>query len=1067
MVCFSFSHSSQARGPLFRPWNPRDSCQALERQLPRGPAGVSRPAGRLAAAVLAPCGWQLPAPPPPPPPPLRPGEVRAAISGSRRDAPRIRSGSRLAVGRGKGGAGGASDGKRGGAAAAAACHSGCSPCCFAGPPGASWAAAEGGEGSGALRAWSAAARSGRARCFLPAARLTPRPMWELLPLLLLCLSPPPGPAMPLPPAQNESGPSPAPPATPTLLPTHTEAPALRLNLGLNFQVKVRGQGQPHAGSLPRSQPDAPAHSPAEGGSAGAGQAAEPVPGSTAGPSSTPARAPPAPRPSAPPARPREHGSELGFQVEIGLSAGLSQEAGSVLGGGGGSLLPALADALGIASQGGGPGLFGFTLPPELWKPPEWNVTGSPVEASEDPHPTAEGTLGPGPAESSGSPSAPPGSEEAFVALPACLPDRPDACGSPRPEPGTPPLPPGAPLFVPLHSDWKAALAAWGPAWEAHVYGAGCLFALQAALALLALLALPCRRRLAAPEARLLGLLHLLLLGAGGARAGLLFGQADGRQRERLPALAVRLLRDLPLPCLTSALAVALLLLSRRPRAKLSARPGLRPPCLLALLLLGHFAAAAGAVLAAERLPVLLLASRGLFALLAALLSAALLGCSCLARGEPAQVYDLRSAPPPPPGQGSFASGRRWSRAARAASSAAAFGLLSAGLHAYSVLQALGYGLRPALFGPWPWWALQLSCRLCEAGVGLPLVAFGLHLACGCSAAGCCRRLASRPAKPPPLPRSLHWALSQQEKLAAREPVVRSQSDYLPLCAVSPEGPVEARPGAPAWSVLSLAAEAADPTADFQPPSPIDLRRSIDEALSSEGLLRGSGAFSASSILSLDASPEGPPPRAASCLELGLDDGAAALHQRGTATRPSSPASPRRSAAPGPSPSRGSSLRSSPAPGDPRGPPPERSRASVGQPGVDAALAREESAEVSRQADADGPPARASAGCRRDESVPGLGSSLLGKGRGQVGRGLWPGGRRALPLPTSLCLRAKRRILARKGAGFESPTSAPQLSELLAVQTQLPGLQRTRLNVGTEAMGRASAVAPPPSPPLLA
>ncbi|XP_039189324.1 proline-rich transmembrane protein 4, partial [Crotalus tigris] len=560
-------------------------------------------------------------------------------------------------------------------------------------------------------------------------------------------------------------------------------------------------------------------------------------------------------------------------------------------------------------------------------------------------------LSPGPAESSGSPSVPPGSEEAFVALPACLPDRPDACGSPRPEPGTPPLPPGAPLFVPLHSDWKAALAAWGPAWEAQLYGAGALFALLAALALLALLALPCRRRLAAPEARLLALLHLLLLGAGSARAGLLFGQADGRRRERLPALAVRLLRDLPLPCLTSALAAALLLLSRRPRAKLSARPGLRPPCLLALLLLGHFSAAAGAVLAAARLPVLLLASRGLFALLAALLSAALLGCSCLARGEPAQIYDLRSAPPPPPGQGAFASSRRWSRAARAALSAAAFGLLSAGLHAYSVLQALGYGLSPALFGPWPWWALQLSCRLCEAGVGLPLAAFGLHLTCGCSAAGCCRRLAPRPAKPPPLPSSLHWALSQQEKLAALDLGVRSQSDYLPLCAVPPEGPLEARP---AWSVLSLAAEAADPTADFQPPSPIDLRRSIDEALSSEGLLRGSGAFSASSILSLDSGPERPPPRAASCLELELDDGAAAPPPRGAATRPSSPASPSRSTAGPPSPSRGSLRPSSPAPGGPRGPPPEHSRASLvseGQPGGDAALTRGESAEVSRQADA--------------------------------------------------------------------------------------------------------------------
>ncbi|XP_013931522.1 PREDICTED: proline-rich transmembrane protein 4 [Thamnophis sirtalis] len=559
----------------------------------------------------------------------------------------------------------------------------------------------------------------------------------------------------------------------------------------------------------------------------------------------------------------------------------------------------------------------------------------------------------GPVESSGSPTAPPGSEEAFVALPACLPDRPDACGSPRPEPGTPQLMPSGPLFVQLHAEWTAALATWGPAWEGHVYGAGALFALLAALALLALLALPCRlRRLAAPEGRLLALLLLLLLGAGSARAGLLFGQADGRRRERLPALAVRLLRDLPLPCLTSALAAALLLLSRRPRAKLSARPGLRAPCLLALLLLGHFSAAAGAVLAAERLPVLLLASRGLFALLAALLSAALLGCSCLARGEAAQIYDLRPAPPPPACQGSFASGRRWSRAARAASTAAAFGLLSAGLHGYSVLHVLGYGLSPAFFGPWPWWALQLSCRLCEAGVGLPLAAFGLSLICGCSAAACCRRLASRPgssaAKAPVLPSSLHWALSQHEKLVGcGDSVVRSQSDYLPLCAVPTQGPLDAPRAAPAWSVLSLAAEAADPTADFQPPSPIDLRRSIDEALSSEGLLGGSGAFSACSILSLASAPERPLSRAASCLELAplrpQDDGAAALQPRGSATRPSSTASPSRSAA-GPSPSRAGSLPSSPVAGNPGGSPLERSReslASPGQAGGDAALTGEE------------------------------------------------------------------------------------------------------------------------------
>ncbi|XP_034285969.1 proline-rich transmembrane protein 4 isoform X1 [Pantherophis guttatus] len=837
--------------------------------------------------------------------------------------------------------------------------------------------------SGPAETPSGAAGSEPPRCFLPAARLTPKPMWGFLLLLLLGLSPPPGSPMPPPPAQNESGPdpqspgpSPGPPATSPLLPSHSEAPALRLNLGLNVQVKVRsqGKGQPPEGPgraatrppPPRGQPDASAQSPAgaAGSSAGAGPAEEPLAGPTAGASngSSSPRAPAAPRPSATPLRPREHSSELEFQVDIGLSAGLGQEPGAGLGGGGGgSLLPVLADALGMAGQGGGPGLFGFTLPPELWKPPEWNVTGSPEEEPEDLLSTAEGTPEPGPSESSGSPTAPPGSEEAFVALPACLPDRPDTCGSPRPEPGTPQLLPGGPLFVPLHSDWMAALAAWGPAWEGHVYGAGTLFALLAALALLALLALPCRRRLAAPEGRLLGLLHLLLLGAGSARAGLLFGQADGRHPERLPALAVRLLRDLPLPCLTSALAAALLLLLRRPRSKLSAHPGLRPPCLLALLLLGHFSAAAGAVLAAERLPVLLLASRGLFALLAALLSATLLGCSCLVRGEVAQIYDLRNAPPLPACQGSFASGRRWSRAARAASPAAAFGLLSAGLHTYSVLHVLGYGLSPALFGPWPWWALQLSCRLCEAGVGLPLAAFGLYLTCGCSATACCRRLAfhsgQAAAKAPVLPSSLHWALSQHEKLAVcGDTVVRSQSDYLPLCAVPTEGPLDARCAAPTWSVLSLAVEATDPTADFQPPSPIDLRRSIDEALSSEGLLQGSGAFSASSILSLVSPTEHHLPHAVSCLELALvqpqDDGVAALQPHGAATWPSSLSSPSRSAA-GPSPSHAGSLPASPAARDPPGGPPEHyqeSLASVGQLREDASCIQEP-VDVSRQADA--------------------------------------------------------------------------------------------------------------------
>ncbi|KAG8133005.1 hypothetical protein E2320_010822 [Naja naja] len=45
----------------------------------------------------------------------------------------------------------------------------------------------------------------------------------------------------------------------------------------------------------------------------------------------------------------------------------------------------------------------------------------------------------------------------------------------------------------------------------------------------------------------------------------------------------------------------------------------------------------------------------LFALLTVLLSAALLGCSCLAQGESAQIYNLQTALLPPACQGPFAS----------------------------------------------------------------------------------------------------------------------------------------------------------------------------------------------------------------------------------------------------------------------------------------------------------------------------------------------------------------------------------------------------------------------------
>lgn len=475
----------------------------------------------------------------------------------------------------------------------------------------------------------------------------------------------------------------------------------------------------------------------------------------------------------------------------------------------------------------------------------------------------------------------------MAALPdGCPPDGPEECGSPLPAPGGPALSsllaPGLPLPVPLQSDWGRARAVWGPAWEAHVYGAGALFALLALLALLGLAVLPCR---CPPGGRLVVPLQLLLAGAGAARALPLLlavrGEACGLPGP-WPPLAAGLLHELPLPCLTSALALGGLLL------RLLARrgPGARPPAawLLAPLLGLHFAAAAGAVLATDRLPraapFLLLAARALFALLAALLSAALLAAACLARrappkGDAPATTTATACPEPPP------AARR--HAAAAALPAAFCGLLGAALHAYGLLHALGYGLRADLFAPWPWWALQLAGRLCEAGLGLPLCALGF-CALGAPAPPapapsapccppCCRaclsaeRVAAKAQQS--LPRHFQWALAQPDKPAPAAGT-GGPADYLPLCALPPDG---------APSLLSLALDdAADPTADFRPPSPIDLRRSIDEALCcSQGLFPGDGgrpggALSAASTLSLrpparQTTPDTHLFRTASCVEL--------------------------------------------------------------------------------------------------------------------------------------------------------------------------------------------------------
>ncbi|XP_012644580.1 proline-rich transmembrane protein 4 isoform X1 [Microcebus murinus] len=490
---------------------------------------------------------------------------------------------------------------------------------------------------------------------------------------------------------------------------------------------------------------------------------------------------------------------------------------------------------------GSPGFFGTTLSPppytlerKLSSPSLLDPAASPssaliVTTSLDPTIPTSGSDDPSSA-SLGNPSV----------QPECGPESCSVGGLPERE-GQPPAASLPLFFLTLEADWAEARARWGVAWEAHVYGVGALFGLVALLALLALALLPWR---CPPGAPCLALLDLLLLSAGTTRAFPLFYDAYGH-RERLPALAWLLLQDLPLPCLAAGLGLACLLLARP-------RPPRCPAGLAALLLLGLGLAAAAALGSAAHRPLrpLRLASRGLHAFLAALLSGLLLALSCWGgrrrrAGAPLGGSGSKGATPLPQARSPFAPRESWRRAARTAPVAGTFGLLSGALQGYEVLHALGYGGQPGLEGPWPWWAFQLGLRLGEVGVALPLALLGLYPAL-CSPRvppRCWAKLfrLSPGHAAPLLPGG--WVTGAPDKETLPSAIARGDAELLQLCALAGPGPdlllqgcrgFESASANPAPSPAS--SPCSDYTVDFRPPSPINLRRSIEEALCSEALL---------------------------------------------------------------------------------------------------------------------------------------------------------------------------------------------------------------------------------------
>uniref|UniRef100_A0A8C4WBI0 Proline rich transmembrane protein 3 n=1 Tax=Gopherus evgoodei TaxID=1825980 RepID=A0A8C4WBI0_9SAUR len=406
--------------------------------------------------------------------------------------------------------------------------------------------------------------------------------------------------------------------------------------------------------------------------------------------------------------------------------------------------------------------------------------------------------------------------------------------------------------------WADLQRTLGFAWELHVYGASALFLLLSLVCVASLIGSP-----------VLDLPHLpytlgtnaLLLGAGLLRATFLLSDPYGA-RARLPAPAVRLLYNAPFPLLLSAFALLLLLLLRVSQLQLL------PPPLQSLPLLAAPVLGVGLHL--------LSCACGTSLMLANLAAYWQLRPHQAARPGEAQRVSLGCEDPqelPEQGRALQALGP----CPRVLLGCSVLGLLCCGLQAYGVLW-LGAVLGPLGEFSWPWWFVQFWFRICEL-----LLAFGLcfvasHPFCQCCGSAdhiCWAKLVRyfctyRKAEAPEYPNNCYdWATGMQERAASThisKSLIRKPPEQLHLRAlkdsnegrvpgafsaggstsslgrpgVSPMCPNAARVGRSYTSVcfekesvLSLG------ELQFRPPSPINLSRSIDEALFKEHLVRDS------------------------------------------------------------------------------------------------------------------------------------------------------------------------------------------------------------------------------------
>ncbi|XP_065543535.1 proline-rich transmembrane protein 3 [Lathamus discolor] len=422
-----------------------------------------------------------------------------------------------------------------------------------------------------------------------------------------------------------------------------------------------------------------------------------------------------------------------------------------------------------------------------------------------------------------------------------------------PHPPQPPQPPQTPqLSHPSPSPgsngsglrWAELRHQLGFTWETHIYGAAAIFLLLALGCVVGLSWAAALRPLNLPH--ILGA-HGLLLCACLLRATFLLLDPYGA-RQRLPPRALLLLSTVPFPLMLGAFALLLQRLQRLAQLRLL------PAWLRGLPALGAAAALQSAVLgAADLLPPRLGPAAGL--------GLQALGCGAgalLLLGGLCGCWRLLRAPHGDAGRG-----------ARALLAAAVAGLPVCGLQLYSALWLRGALGAPARL-PRPGWAAQLWLRAAELGTALALLAAATEpLCCRCrrrrspAAHSCWAKAlrffcAGRKAEAPEYPNNCYdWAggggSGGAERAAGNDiskSLIRNPAEQLPLRALKDGN--EARAGGAAGPGLSpkcpnLAGarscaafeQGSSPSLGelaFRPPSPIDLRRSIDQALCRRHLL---------------------------------------------------------------------------------------------------------------------------------------------------------------------------------------------------------------------------------------